>query len=635
MADIVATMQRSLDTLGDLPDFRGGPEKLEAYRRRLQDHVEGALSEALQSRRSERVRELWELMTTIKRVNAAETLYVNVRGAPLIQIWTSLERIEQQEQRTTSSDIPINPIQKVDKFMDQLLVDIDSEARWCEAVLEGHVSLLLKLVQSVFSRVGRGIQGAVERGVEGSDGVMIAMALQKSAARFAGKLFGETLADCKECDELAGFAGQFAEPFLSVMDRYGELEVHYLAAQVQPWIPNSTLIDEDMDNVHQSLKSEAEHVFIILDGARDRCISFTKCIGAGVVYGAVDEVLASFLSAVSTVVSSVFNKYNQYLGRNQEKQEGTQGPTDELDELGSGDQSALPPSDVTEDLTGVLQLLLFNEWLSGRLSLLEGQLRNLIPKLKNLLEEHTSQSTPEQPNNTVDPRKLINSNKEFDFVSYVLHSRQEALSALKDLVRVGTEARFMALSASYTGVRALGSQIDDLVYDLLIYPVGVNIKGMAALALWRQEEQDNAFQLPSFSGYPTQNAINVGEYLMMLPQQLECLLPVGGATSEDGLASKWLDKIASGAAQLYVTEILKIPTTTLPGWQQLGADVDYVVNVVTALGVPLSGALSTLSVLVKTSSEEEFKGRSESGLEDGSMESNVVKLLAQMRSYQQ
>eukprot|EP01025_Chloroclados_australasicus_P013961 TRINITY_DN16532_c0_g1_i7.p1 TRINITY_DN16532_c0_g1~~TRINITY_DN16532_c0_g1_i7.p1 ORF type:complete len:1416 (+),score=180.93 TRINITY_DN16532_c0_g1_i7:478-4248(+) len=493
-------MQRSLDTLGDLPDFRGGQEKLEAYRKRLQDHVESALSTSLQARRSERVRELWELMSTIKRGEAAEALYVNVRAVPLIQIWNSLERAGQQEQRG-GSGMYITPHHKVEKFMNQLVTDLDSEQKWVEAVLPDlHVSLLQKLIRSVFMRIQKGFQFAVDQSVEGAEGVISAMALQKSASLFAGKVFGEFLNESKVLASVAQLAQQLTDPFLSVMDYYGKLEIQYLTAQIQQLVPSEVVSDEDMDFVHSQLRKSAENVFAILDGTRERCSSFTKCIGAGVVYEAVDEVLAGFLSSVSVVVDSVFNRYNQLLG--QDKKQVSKGPRDELDELDAGDQTPMSPTEISEDLTAVLQLLLFSEWLSQRLSLLEGQLRNLIPRLKTLLEDHVTWKSQTITGDIVDPRLMINSDKEFDFVKYVLSSGNEALEKLQDLVRVGSEARFMALPDSYKGVKTLGSQIDDSVYSLLIAPVNANVKGMASMPLWRQEEEDNAFQLPSFSGYP-------------------------------------------------------------------------------------------------------------------------------------
>ncbi|GFH32066.1 uncharacterized protein HaLaN_31221, partial [Haematococcus lacustris] len=105
----------------------------------------------------------------------------------------------------------------------------------------------------------------------------------------------------------------------------------------------------------------------------------------------------------------------------------------------------------------------------------------------------------------------------------------------------------------------------------LMAPVLTALRPLASLAEWQKGSGSPGAAhplalLPSFAAHPLPYITAVGEYLMLLPQQLEVLMAgsqEGGeqdaATQEDELAGQWLDRVVTGSAQAYSDAIHTIP----------------------------------------------------------------------------
>ena len=65
--------------------------------------------------------------------------------------------------------------------------------------------------------------------------------------------------------------------------------------------------------------------------------------------------------------------------------------------------------------------------------------------------------------------------------------------------------------------------------------------------------------MPQFSTYASAYATAVGEYLIMLPQQLEVLVPEDSDPDADTPAARWLDKTASAVAEALASKVLSLP----------------------------------------------------------------------------
>eukprot|EP00884_Botryococcus_braunii_P002839 jgi/Botrbrau1/12556/Bobra.0169s0092.1 len=190
----------------------------------------------------------------------------------------------------------------------------------------------------------------------------------------------------------------------------------------------------------------------------------------------------------------------------------------------------------------------------------------------------------------------------------------------------------MALSRGETFHDALHA----LVYDMLMIKVKAELRGVADLPAWSAAEAESAFNLPSFSTFPQGYVSAAGEYLMMLPQLLEALMtePDGDADvearEESHVDAEWLDKVAAGAADMYVSELEKVDRLSASGAQQLAADLEYFCNVLSALGVALPPTLVTWQVAASWSPEE-FPAAARAGLEDGALDQTTLERVARSR----
>lgn len=70
---------------------------------------------------------------------------------------------------------------------------------------------------------------------------------------------------------------------------------------------------------------------------------------------------------------------------------------------------------------------------------------------------------------------------------------------------------------------------------------------------------------------------------------------------------------------------------SLQGAVQLATDLEYVCNVIGALGVVLPPSLATASVLCTMPDEDDFKACVASGVADGTLDAHACKVLAKMR----
>jgi len=69
------------------------------------------------------------------------------------------------------------------------------------------------------------------------------------------------------------------------------------------------------------------------------------------------------------------------------------------------------------------------------------------------------------------------------------------------------------------------------------------------------------------------------------------------------------------------------------GALQLEADLEYVCNVVGALGVVLPPALATAALLAGLATADEFRAAVASGLADGTLDRHACRIMARMRGF--
>lgn len=121
------------------------------------------------------------------------------------------------------------------------------------------------------------------------------------------------------------------------------------------------------------------------------------------------------------------------------------------------------------------------------------------------------------------------------------------------IVLQAKDPRFHALPHTSQRVGAFTEAVNELVYEVLISKVRSKLNDVASLPVWNQEEEENLFDLPSFSAYPLPYVMSIGEYLLTLPQQLLPLAGGAGGSGGAGLSTDGLDE-SSDDAQYFATE---------------------------------------------------------------------------------
>mmetsp|Transcript_3563 Transcript_3563/g.6752 ORF Transcript_3563/g.6752 Transcript_3563/m.6752 type:complete len:863 (-) Transcript_3563:4838-7426(-) len=182
-----------------------------------------------------------------------------------------------------------------------------------------------------------------------------------------------------------------------------------------------------------------------------------------------------------------------------------------------------------------------------------------------------------------------------------------------------------------------------LVYHCMFDGILNTVRTVPILTDWsmtssaRDDEGDEQTDLPAFSSAPLPYAAELGEQLMNIPQQLEPFMPDdddvnqlspahpdefltqtspsrASATLEEDIplgeesgrvqfARRWIAAVGWGTMDALVISVMKIPHLTSAGATQLTIDLEYIANVLNALGVGQSEALGCLRELLEVGEE--------------------------------
>jgi len=164
-AEVLSTMRRSLSTVGDVPEFRNGWSDLQSLENRLQNMVEGPLSGALTHKKGDMVRQLVSILMAIDRRAVVEKQFITARMAPLLKFWEGFDK---------QGSNPQGFSQWLPRFYDEVLLSVEGEARWCQAVLPDlHPGLVLAMLDALFSRVKGGFDRRLKASVEPAGAVEV------------------------------------------------------------------------------------------------------------------------------------------------------------------------------------------------------------------------------------------------------------------------------------------------------------------------------------------------------------------------------------------------------------------------------------------------------------------------------
>lgn len=579
-AELVISIRKSLSLVGEVPEFKGGVQKLKSLEDRLRARVEGGLADAFSRKDDSSVKKLCEVLIAVDRYQTIESLYCTSRLAKVHQVWESFQGL---------GDI----IGWLPRFYEQILRVVEEEYAWARKVLPGrHAALVATLTRAIFTKTCRTTKEKLA--VNCTLGALLS--LQRDALAFT-KSIEAVLKEAEEAD-VEHITKLVFDPLEEQVAKYGELEKAQLDGELKAVITFDSST-EDLDSAIKSLVGSIPMAFGSLLTSVDRCLNLTGGTEIKSLLCVVDDCLAQFIALVQGIVDVLQQRYGK---ANSESPSVAEMPT--------------PSTTDHADITSMLHLVKLSSEVSSHLSQLEAVMRTTISAIVPKLELSTQHGTQ----------------RNFDVVTLRLCAFPDKLSRLQQLLTSTKDPRFIALPKATAQSEGLSKHLQDVVFATLVAPVVPHFRSFAGMPEWTQEKDAiQAAVLPSFNAYPLPYITTVGEYLMNLPQQLEVLLldDSDGANAEE-LAGEWLDRVVTGVAMQYSEIVLKLPGLSSHGAVQLAADVDYFCNVMTALHVAAPPHLAAIQVLLGLPTEQ-LNQSARAAVLDGSIDQKVAKSIFSMR----
>uniref|UniRef100_A0A9L0TPG7 Conserved oligomeric Golgi complex subunit 7 n=1 Tax=Equus caballus TaxID=9796 RepID=A0A9L0TPG7_HORSE len=183
------------------------------------------------------------------------------------------------------------------------------------------------------------------------------------------------------------------------------------------------------------------------------------------------------------------------------------------------------------------------------------------------------------------------------------------------------------LSASRAALTRLNQQAHQLAFDSVFLRIKQQLLLISKMDSWNTAGIGETLtdDLPTFSLTPLEYISHIGQYIMSLPLNLEPFVTQEDSALElalhagklpfppeqgdelpelDNMADNWLGSIARATMQTYCDVILQIPELTPHSTKQLATDIDYLINVMDALGLQPSRTLQNIVTLLKAKPED-------------------------------
>ncbi|MGH0134958.1 UNVERIFIED_CONTAM: hypothetical protein FKN15_039774 [Acipenser sinensis] len=183
------------------------------------------------------------------------------------------------------------------------------------------------------------------------------------------------------------------------------------------------------------------------------------------------------------------------------------------------------------------------------------------------------------------------------------------------------------LAEPRSALTRLNQQAHQLAFDSVFLRIKQQLVLVSKLESWSSSGSGETLTeaLPTFSLSPLEYITNIGQYIMSLPLHLEPFVTQEDSALElalhagklpfppeqgddlpelDNIADYWLGSVARATMQTYCDVILQIPELTPHSTKQLATDIDYLSNVMDALGLQPSRMLQQIVTLLKTKPED-------------------------------
>uniref|UniRef100_A0A8D2MP95 Conserved oligomeric Golgi complex subunit 7 n=1 Tax=Zonotrichia albicollis TaxID=44394 RepID=A0A8D2MP95_ZONAL len=570
----LTSMQSSLAMLVDTPDYSEKCVHLEALKNRLEAMASPQIVAAFNSQSVDQAKMFVKVFTEIDRMPQLLAYYYKCHKVQLVAVWQEL----------CQSDLSLD--RQLTELYDTLLGTWHSQLQWAAQVFRNpHEVVTVLLIQTLGALVPSipvCLSTAMER--TGQDTKLAQLLeLHDATVHFAKGLEVAMLPNLKEQNlvKVMELVEVVYAPYKPYQLEYGDLEEENLLIQISA-VP---LEHWEVIDCVQELSHSVSKLFTLAAGAIDSCVKLTDGLGVCGLLKALKALFSKYTSDFTNTLQSIRKKCK-------------------LDDV-------LADSPFQEDWTAFqnsVRIISICGELLHQCGDFEQQLANRILSTagKYLSDSYSPCSFSGLQDTSSAERKssIKNPWQEYNYLSKENPSEYASL-----------------METLYTLKVAL------VPGDCLYYSVSLVHPALSALQGWSSGGLGETLtdDLPNFSLTPLEYISNIGQYIMSLPLHLEPFVTQEDSALElalhagklpyppeqgeelpelDNMADYWLGSIARATMQTYCEAILQIPQLSPHSTKQLATDIDYLINVMDALGLQPSRALQNIVTLLKAKPEE-------------------------------
>ncbi|KAI1896198.1 hypothetical protein AGOR_G00092340 [Albula goreensis] len=593
----LTSMQSSLAMLVDTPDYSEKCVHLEALKNRLEALASPQIVATFNSQSLDQAKLFVKVFTEIDRMPQLLAYYFKCHKGQLVSVWQDLCQSELSLSRQLA------------EFYDTLLSTWHSQLQWSSQVFKNPYEvvtvLLIQTLGAMVPSIPVCLSTAMERAPQ-EEKLEILLELYQTAANFGRNLEAAMLPHLGETNllKVSELVTALYDPYKPYQLLYGDLEESNLLIQISA-VPLER--GEVIDCV-QELSQSVNKLFSLASTAVDRCIKLTDGLAVCGLLKALKALFTKYVSDFSITLQSVRKKCKL--------------------------EDACSASAYQEDWTAFqnsVRIIATCGELLRQCGAYEQQLSNRILATagKYLSESYSPRSlTGIQEASTAD-RKASTKNPWQEY-NYLLKGNPAEYASLMEMLynlkEKGT-GNSNLLAEPRAALTRLNQQANQLAFD----SVFLQIKHQLCLVSKIESRNSSGMgetlteDLPTFSLSPLEYITNIGQYIMSLPLHLEPFVTQEDPALElalhagklpfppeqgddlpelDNTADYWLGSIARATMQTYCDAILLIPELTPHSTKQLATDIDYLSNVMDALGLQPSRTLQQIVTLLKAKPED-------------------------------
>ncbi|XP_057682179.1 conserved oligomeric Golgi complex subunit 7 [Corythoichthys intestinalis] len=590
----LTSMQNSLAMLVDTPDYSEKCVHLEALKNRLEALASPQIVAAFNSMSVDQAKLFVKVFSEIDRMPQLLAYYYKCHKAQMVNMWQDLSQSE------------LNLNQQLSEFYDTLLSTWHAQLQWCSQVFKNPhevvTVLLIQILGAMVPSIPMCLSTCMDR-VAQEERLDTLLELNNTTLTLGHNLEAAMMPHICENNLLKvnEFVCALYDPYKTYQLQYGELEENHLLIQISA-VP---LEHGEVIDCVEELKHSVGKLFGLANAAVERCVKLTDGLGVCGLLKALKALFTKYVSDFSTTLQSIRKKCK----------------------LEDTPSSSVFQEDWTAFQNSVRIIATCGELLR-QCGTFEQQLSNKIMGTagKYLSDSYSPRTLAGIQEASAADRKK-NPWQEYNYLQRGSMPEYNGLMELLYSLKEKGAGNSNLLAEPRAALTRLNQQAHQLAFD----SVFLQIKHQLA-PVTKMESQESpglgesyAEDLPSFSLSPQEYITNIGQYLMSLPLHLEPFVTQEDPALElalhagklpfppeqgddlpelDNTADYWLGSIARATMQTYCDAILLIPKLSARSTKQLATDIDYLSNVMDALGLQPSRTLQQVVTLLRAKPED-------------------------------